>query len=58
MGRFLKEPSGNRGSRPKIIPSVRKLAQGETARSIQVLVIIDNDEQARHAARIAAARGL
>jgi hypothetical protein len=58
MGKFVKGQSGNPGGRPKIIASIRELAQGQTVRSIHVLVAIRDDERAPHAARIAAAREL
>jgi len=55
---FKRGKSGNPGGRPKVLKGVRDLARVHTARAIEVLFEIMDDESANKQARIAAAKEL
>ena len=52
---WAKGVSGNPGGRPKLSPEVRDLARAHTEAAVATLAEVLNDNDAPHAARVAAA---
>ena len=55
---FKKGQSGNPGGRPKILADIREVARAHTASAMNALVQIVENNNARPAARVAAANSL
>lgn len=58
MPKFVKGRSGNPLGLPKVFSVVRKLCRAQTEANIKALIAIRDDDEAPHAARIAAINAL